>query len=125
MIPEQEQETFVGACSQCVQARYGEMRLKRKFIPLSDKYSREGEGDVSRNRKCRAKKIYSYKGLAVAMQKSSSKEWKLARTSSGIHHEKKSSRMLKVGQRWFYLSDSESFEALETKLKYKFSVEDE
>ena len=50
MIPEQEQETFVEACSQHVQARYGEMRLKRKFVPLSDKYSREGEGDVSRNR---------------------------------------------------------------------------
>ena len=29
MIPEQEQEHFVEACSQHVQARYGEMRLKK------------------------------------------------------------------------------------------------
>ena len=28
MIPEQEQEKFVEACSQYVQARYGETRLK-------------------------------------------------------------------------------------------------
>ena len=36
------------------------------------------------------------KGSAVAMWKSSSKEWKSGRTSSGIHHEKKSSSLLKV-----------------------------
>ena len=100
MIPEQEQETFVEVCSWCVKARNGEMRLKRKFVALSDKYSREGEGDVSRNRKHRVKKKYLYKGSAVAMWKLSSEEWKLARTSSGIHHEKKSSRLLKVGKRW-------------------------
>ena len=29
MIPEQEQENFVEACSQHVQASYGEMRLKK------------------------------------------------------------------------------------------------
>ena len=76
-----------------------------KFIALSNKYSRKGEGDVSRNRKPRAKKKYTqvkreseslYKGSAVAMWKSSSKEWKSGRTSSGIHHEKKSSSLLKV-----------------------------
>ena len=29
IIPEQEQENFVEACSQCVQARYGETRPKK------------------------------------------------------------------------------------------------
>ena len=125
MIPEQEQETFVEACSWHVEARYGETRPKRKFVPLSDKYSREDEGDVSRNRKCRAKKKYLYKRSAVAMWKLSSEEWKSARTSSGIHREKKSSRLLKVGKRWIDSSDSESFDVLETKPKYKFSVEDD
>ena len=31
MIPEQEQENFVEACSQHVQASYGEMRLKKSL----------------------------------------------------------------------------------------------
>ena len=31
MIPKQEQEKFVEACSQCVQARYGETRLKKSL----------------------------------------------------------------------------------------------
>ena len=68
---------------------------------------------------------FSYKGSAVAMWKSSSEEWKLVRTSSGIHHEKKLSSLLKVGKRLIDSSDSESFEALENKLKFKFTVEDD
>ena len=52
-------------------------------------------------------------------------EWEWGRTSSGIHGEKKSSRLLKVARRLKDSSDSESFEALETKPKLKFSVEDE
>ena len=52
MIPKQEQENFVEACARRVQARYGEMKAKKKFIALSEKYSREGDG----NRKRRAKK---------------------------------------------------------------------
>ena len=63
--------------------------------------------------------------LGVAMQKLHREEWKSGRTSSGIHGEKKSSRLLKVGRRLTYSSESESFEALETKPKLKFSVEDE
>ena len=59
------------------------------------------------------------------MRKSSSEEWKLARTSSGINHEKKSSSLLKVGKRSIDSSDSESFEVLENKLKFKFTVEDD
>ena len=59
------------------------------------------------------------------MRKSSREEWKSARTSSGIHREKKSSRLLKVGKRPIDSSDSESFEALENKLKCKFTVEDD
>ena len=61
----------------------------------------------------------------VAMQKLHREEWKLGRTSSGIHGEKKSSRLLKVGRRLTDSSESESFEAMETKLKLNFSVEDE
>ena len=39
MIPEQEQENFVEACSQHVQARYGEMRPKKCLLhALSKKY---------------------------------------------------------------------------------------
>ena len=133
MIPEQEQENILEVCSQCVQARYGETRPKKKFITLSDKYSRKDEGDVSRNRKHRAKKKctqvkrkleFSYKGLAVAMWKLSREEQKLARPSSGIHCEKKSSS-LKVGKRSIDSSDPESFESLENKLKFKFTVEDD
>ena len=52
MIPEQEQENFVEGCAQRVQARYGETKAKKKFIALSEKYSREDDGD----RKHRAKK---------------------------------------------------------------------
>ena len=59
------------------------------------------------------------------MQKSSREEQKSGRTSSGIHGEKKSSRLLKVGKRSTDSSESESFEALENKPKWKFSVEDE
>ena len=111
MIPEQEQENFVEACSRHVQARYGETRPKQ-FVALSKKYSREGDSDVSRDRKHRVKKKrtqvkrkseYLYKGSGVAMQKLPREEWKLGRTSSGIHGEKKLSRLLKVGKR---LTDS-------------------
>ena len=59
------------------------------------------------------------------MWKSSREEQKSGRTSSGIHHEKKSSRLLKVGKRLIDSSESESFEALENQLKWKCSVEDE
>ena len=59
------------------------------------------------------------------MRKLPREEQKLGRTSSGIHGEKKLSRLLKVGKRSTDSSESESFEALETKLKLKFSVEDE
>ena len=52
MIPEQEQENFVEGCARCVQARYGEMKAKKKLVALRDKYSREGDGD----RKHRARK---------------------------------------------------------------------
>ena len=134
MILEQEQENFVEACSQHVLARYGETRPKKEFIALSEKYSREDDGDVSRNRKCRVKRKrtqvkrkseYSYKGSGVAMRKLPREEQDLGRTSSGIHGEKKSSRLLKVGKRWTDSSESKSFEALEPKPKLKFSVEDE
>ena len=133
-MPEQEQENFVEACSQHEQARYGKTRPKKKFVALSNKYSRKDEGDVSRNRKPRVKKKctqvkrkseFSYKGSAVAMQKSFREEWKSARTSSGIHREKKLSSLLKVGKRSIDSSDSESFEALENKPKFKFTVEDD
>ena len=66
-----------------------------------------------------------YKRLAVAMGKSSREEQKSARTSSGIHCEKKSSRLLKVGKRLIDSTDSELFEALENKLKFKFTVEND
>ena len=59
------------------------------------------------------------------MQKLSREEQKLGRTSSGIHHEKKLSRLLKVGKRSIDSSESESFEALENQPKWKFSIEDE
>ena len=52
-------------------------------------------------------------------------ERKSGRTSPGFHAEKKSSRLLKVARKLKDSSDSESFEALETKPKLKFSVEDE
>ena len=59
------------------------------------------------------------------MHKLHMEERKSGRTLPGIHDEKKSSRLLKVARRLKYSSDSESFEALETELKIKFSVEDE
>ena len=71
------------------------------------------------------KSEYLYKGLGVAMRKLPREERKSGRTSSGIHGEKKSSRLLKVGKRWTDSSESKSFEALETKPKLKFSEEDE
>ena len=61
----------------------------------------------------------------VAMRKLHREEWKSGTTSSGIHGEKKSSRLLKVGRRSTDSSELELFEALETKLKLKLSVEDE
>ena len=59
------------------------------------------------------------------MRKLRRDERKSGRTSPGIHGEKKSSRMLMVARRSKDSSDSESFEALETEQKLKFSVEDE
>ena len=83
-------------------------------------------GNIERKRTQVKRKLeYSYKGLAVAMWKLSREEQKLGRTSSGIHCEKKLSRLLKVGKRLTDSSESESFEALENKPKWKFSVEDE
>ena len=52
-------------------------------------------------------------------------EWKSGQTLPGIHVEKKISRLLKVARRLKDSSDLESFEAVETELKLKFSVEDE
>ena len=57
------------------------------------------------------------------MWKLRSEEQKSGRTSPGIHGEKKSSRLLKVARRLKDSSDLESFEALETKPKLKFSAE--
>ena len=59
------------------------------------------------------------------MQELCREEWESGRTSPGIHGEKKSSRLLKVVRRSEDSSDLESFEALETKPKLKFLVEDE
>ena len=59
------------------------------------------------------------------MPKLCMEEWKSGRTLPGIHDEKKSSRLLKVARRSKDSSDSESFEALQTEPKIKFSVEDE
>ena len=59
------------------------------------------------------------------MRKLGMEEQKLDRTLPGICDEKKSSRLLKVGRRSKDLSDSESFQALETEPQIKFSVEDE
>ena len=47
------------------------------------------------------------------------------RTLTVISDEKKSSRVFKVARKSKDSSDSESFEALETEPKIKFSVEDE
>ena len=56
------------------------------------------------------------------MRKLHTEEQKPGRTLPGI---KKSSRLLKVARRSKDSSDSESFQALETEPKIKFSVEDE
>ena len=131
MIPEQEQENFVEGCARRVQARYGEPKAKKKFVALRDKYGREGDGDRKRRargkpgegrRKRRARIKLTE---AVAMQELSREELVSGRTLSGIADEKKSSRLLKVVRMSKDSSDSESFEALETEPKIKFSVEDE
>ena len=57
------------------------------------------------------------------MWKSSREELKLARTSSEIHCEKKLSNLLKVGKSSIDSADAESFEALENKPKFIFTVE--
>ena len=59
------------------------------------------------------------------MWESSREEQVSGRTLPGIADEKKSSRLFKVARRLKDLSDSESFEALETELKIKFSIEDD
>ena len=59
------------------------------------------------------------------MRELSREEQVSGRTLSGIADEKKSSRLFKVARRLKASSDSESFEALETEPKIKFSVEDE
>ena len=59
------------------------------------------------------------------MRELSREEQVSGRTLSGIAEEKKSLRLLKVARRSQASSDSESFEALETGPKMKFSVEDE
>ena len=59
------------------------------------------------------------------MRKLHREKRKSGRTSSGIHGEKNSSRLLKVARRSNDSFELESFEALETKPKLKFSVEDE
>ena len=59
------------------------------------------------------------------MWKLCTEEQKPGRTLPGIPDEKKSSRLLKVARRSKDSYDLESFQALETELKIKFSVEDE
>ena len=59
------------------------------------------------------------------MRELSREEQVCGRTLSQIAEEKKSLRLLKVARRSKASSDSESFEALETGPKMKFSVEDE
>ena len=61
----------------------------------------------------------------VAMWELHMEEQTSGRTLPGIPDEKKSSRLLKVARRSKDSSDLESFEALETEPKIKFSVEDE
>ena len=136
MIPEQEQENFVEGCAHRVQARYGETKVKKKFVALKDKYGREGDGDRKcrargeqsdgeRKRRARTKPTEVKRKLesAVGMRELSREEQVSRRRLSGIAEEKKSVRLLKVARK--ASSDSESFEALETAPKMKFSVEDE
>ena len=59
------------------------------------------------------------------MQELCTEEQKSGRTLPGIHDEKEISRLLKEARSLKDLFDSESFEALETEPKIKFSVEDE
>ena len=59
------------------------------------------------------------------MQELRREERKSGRTLPGIPDETKSSRQFKVARRLKDSSDLESFEALETEPKIKFSVEDE
>ena len=138
MIPEQEQEDFVEGCAQRVQARYGEMKAKKKFVALSDKYSRDGNGNRKRRarekpgdgeRKHRARKkpteVKRKSESAVGMRELRREEQVSGRTLPGIAVKKKSSRLFKVARRSKDSSDSESFEAWETEPKIKFSVEDE
>ena len=79
-------------------------------------------GNVEQRKKDTSKKESE---SGVAIWKLHREEQKSGGTSSRIHGEKKSSRLLKVARRSNESSDSESFEALETKPKLKFSVEDE
>ena len=138
MIPEQEQENFVEGCARRVQARYGETKAKKKFVALRDKYGREGDGDRKqramgkpgddkRKRRGREKLTEVKRKLesAVGMWELSREEQVSGRTLSRIADEKKLSRLLKVARMLKDSSDSESFEALETQAKIKFSVEDE
>ena len=101
----QEQENFVEGCAQCVQARYGETKAKKKFVALRDKYGREGDGDRKRRargkpgdceRKPRAREkpteVKRKMEWAVGMRELSREEQVSGRTLSGIADEKKSSR---------------------------------
>ena len=138
MIPEQEQKHLVEGCARCVQARYGETKAEKMFVALRDKYSREGDGDWKRRargkpgdgeRKRRASQkpteVKRKLESAVGIRELSREEQVSGRTLPGIADEKKSSRLFKVARRSKDSSDLESFEALETELKIKFSVEDE
>ena len=113
-------------------------RKQKKFVALRDKYSREGDGDRKRRarekpgdgeRKHRARKklteVKRKSESAVGMRELRREEEESGRTLPGIADEKKSSRLFKVARRSKDSSDSESFEALETEPKIKFSVEDE
>ena len=125
MIPEQEQENFVEGCARRVQARYGETKVKKKFVALRDKYSREGDGDRKRRAREKWTEVKRKSESGIATRELRREERKSGRTLPGIPDEKKSSRLLKVARRSKDSSDSESFEALETEPKIKFSVEDE
>ena len=138
MIPKQEQENYVEGCAQHVHARYGETKVKKKFVALRDKYGREGDGDRKcrargkqgdGKRKCRPRKkpteVKRKLESAVGTREWSREEQVSGRTLSGIAEEKKSLRLFKVARRSKASSDSESFEGLETAPKIKFSVEDE
>ena len=84
-------------------------------------------GDGERKPRAREKPTEVKRKLesAVGMRELSREEQVSGRTLSRIADEKKSSRLLKVARMSKDSSDSESFEALETQPKIKFSVEDE